>query len=96
MFDRNRIQILCDHVDHTRFHIVEMECQMVQLLSAHNVGPTMLVNLAKQRQLKVERVPTILIRALSWALSVFGNTFTLEKSLRVWTIGTASNLCNSG
>ena len=30
-----KIQILCDHVDHTRFHIVEMGCQMVQLLSAH-------------------------------------------------------------
>ena len=25
-----KIQILCDHVDHTRFHIVEMGCQMVQ------------------------------------------------------------------
>ena len=34
-----------DHVDHTRFHIVEMGCQMVQLLSAHIVGPTMCVNL---------------------------------------------------
>ena len=40
-----KIQILCDHVDHTRFHIVEMGCQMVQLLSAHIVGPTMFVNL---------------------------------------------------
>ena len=46
MFDRNHnIQILCDHVDHTRFHIVEMGCQMAQLLSAHIVGPTMFVNL---------------------------------------------------
>ena len=35
-----KIQILCDHVDHTRFHIVEMGFQMVQLLSAHIVGPT--------------------------------------------------------
>ena len=40
-----KIQILYDHVDHTRFHIVEMGCQMVQLLSAHTVGPTMFVNL---------------------------------------------------
>ena len=40
-----KIQILYDHVDHTRFHIVEMGCQMVQLLSAHIVGPTMCVNL---------------------------------------------------
>ena len=40
-----KIQILCDHVDHTRFHIVEMGCQMVQLLSAHIVGLTMFVNL---------------------------------------------------
>ena len=31
-----KIQILCDHVDHTRFHIVEKGCQMVQLLSAQN------------------------------------------------------------
>ena len=41
-----KIQILCDHVHHTRFHIVEMGCQMVQLLLAHIVGPTMFVNLA--------------------------------------------------
>ena len=40
-----KIQILCDHVDHTRFHIVEMGCQMVQLLSAHIAGPTVFVNL---------------------------------------------------
>ena len=44
-----KIQILCDHVDHThdhtRFHIVEMGCQMVQIWSAHTVGPTMFVNL---------------------------------------------------
>ena len=40
-----KIQILFDHVDHTRFHIVEMGCQMVQLLPAHIVGPTMFVNL---------------------------------------------------
>ena len=32
-----KIQILCDHVDHRRFHIVETGCQMVQLLSAHIV-----------------------------------------------------------
>ena len=36
-----KIQILCYHVNHTSFHIVEMGCQMVQLLSAHIVGPTM-------------------------------------------------------
>ena len=35
-----KIQILCDHVDHTRFHIVEMGCQMVQRLSAHIVSET--------------------------------------------------------
>ena len=40
-----KIQILCDHADHTRFYIVEMRCQMIQLLSAHTVGPTMFVNL---------------------------------------------------
>ena len=40
-----KIQILYDHVGHTRFHIVEMGCQMVQLLSAYIVGPTMFVNL---------------------------------------------------
>ena len=40
-----KIQILCDHVNHTRLHIVEMGCQMVQLLSAHIVGRTMCVNL---------------------------------------------------
>ena len=39
----NKIQILCDHVSHTRLHTVEMGCQMVQLLSAHIVGPTMCV-----------------------------------------------------
>ena len=39
-----KIQILCDHVSHTRLH-TEMGCQMVQLLSAHIVGPTMCVNL---------------------------------------------------
>ena len=40
-----KIQILHDHVDHTLFHIVEMGCQMVQLLSAYIVGPTMFINL---------------------------------------------------
>ena len=40
-----KIQILCDHVDDTLFHIVEMGCQMVQRLSAHIVGPTMFINL---------------------------------------------------
>ena len=40
-----KIQILYDHVDHTRMHIVEMGCQMVQLLSAYIVRPTMSVNL---------------------------------------------------
>ena len=39
-----KIQILYDHVDHTRFHIVEMGCQIIQLLSAY-IGPTMFVNL---------------------------------------------------
>ena len=49
---------------------------------------------ARQRHLKIEG--GILIRTLSWALSGFGKTFTLEKRLRVQTIDTASNLCNSG
>ena len=40
-----KIQILRDHVSHTRLHTVEMGCQMVQLLSAHIVGLTMCVNL---------------------------------------------------
>ena len=40
-----KIQILSDHVSHTRLHTVKMGCQMVQLLSAHIVGPTMFVNL---------------------------------------------------
>ena len=33
-----KIQILYDRVDQTRFHIVKVGCQMVQLLSAYNVG----------------------------------------------------------
>ena len=33
-----KIQILNIHVDHTCFHIVEMGCQIVQLLSATVVG----------------------------------------------------------
>ena len=33
-----KIQILSDHVDYTRFHIVEMGCQMVQYLLAHIAG----------------------------------------------------------
>ena len=45
MFDRDQLQILYNHIDHTRFHIVEMGCQMVQLLPAYIVGPTMFVNL---------------------------------------------------
>ena len=40
-----KIQILCDHVDHTSFYIVEMGYLMVQLLSAHIVGPTKFINL---------------------------------------------------
>ena len=40
-----KIQILCDHVDHTGFHIVEMGCQMGKFLSAHIVGPTEFVSL---------------------------------------------------
>ena len=30
-----KIQILYDHVDHTRFHVVEMGCQIVQLFSGN-------------------------------------------------------------
>ena len=44
MFDRPKIQTLYDHVDHTRFHIVEMGYQMVQLLSADNAEQTIFVN----------------------------------------------------
>ena len=46
-----KLQILCDHVSHTRLHTVEMGCQVVQALSARIIGPTMCVNLtlAKQR-----------------------------------------------
>ena len=40
-----KIPILYDHVDHTCFHIVEMECQIVQILSTYIVGPTMFVSL---------------------------------------------------
>ena len=40
-FTKTKMQILYDHVDQTRFHNVEMGCQMVQLLSAYIVGPTM-------------------------------------------------------
>ena len=41
----SKIQILYDHVDYTRSHIVKMGCQMVQLLSAYIVGRTLFVNL---------------------------------------------------
>ena len=47
-----KIQILCDHVDDTRSHIVEMGCQMVQLLSVHIVGPTMFVSLTPDIDLR--------------------------------------------
>ena len=33
----------------------------------------------KQRQLKVEKMLTVLNRALSWTLSSFGNTVNLER-----------------
>ena len=49
-----KIQILCDHVSHTRLHIVEMGCQMVQLLSAHIVGPTMCVNLTPDLRFNIQ------------------------------------------
>ena len=48
----NKIQILYDHVDHTRFQIVEMGCETVQLLSAYIVGPTIFVNLTLALQSK--------------------------------------------
>ena len=56
-----KIQILYDHVDHTRFHIVEMGCQMFKLVSAYIVGPTMFINLTpalelhENRQIKSDR-----------------------------------------
>ena len=40
----------------------------------------------KQRQLKIERALTVLTRAMSWTLSGFENTFTLEKRLKIETI----------
>ena len=40
-----KIPILYDHVEHTRFQIVEMGRQMVKPLSADVVGPTSFVNL---------------------------------------------------
>ena len=40
-----KIQILYDHVNQICFHIVEIGCQMVQLLSACIVGRIMFVNL---------------------------------------------------
>ena len=54
-----KIQILYDHDDHTRFHIVEMGCQMVQLLSANIVGPTMLRPLFSVEQAKSIGIITI-------------------------------------
>ena len=61
-----KIQILHDHVDHARFHIVEMGCQMVQLLSAHIVGPTMFVNLTSAlliiNSLSVKEPPTFVFQ----------------------------------
>ena len=47
-----KIQILYDHVDHTRFHIVEIGWQMVQLLSADIVEPTMFINLTPALAIK--------------------------------------------
>ena len=44
---KTKIQLLYDCVDHTRFYIVEMGCQMVKLLYAYIVGPTMFVNLTQ-------------------------------------------------
>ena len=51
-----RIQILCDQ----RFHFVEMGCQMVQLFSAHIVGPTMFVSLTLTLLKKFLRLSTVL------------------------------------
>ena len=49
----------------------------------------------KQRQYKFEWMFTILTGQLSSVLASSGNTFELKKRLRVWTMCTASNLCNS-
>ena len=57
---KTKIQIFCNHVDHTRFHIVEMGYQMVQLLSAHIVGPTMFVNLTPALGIKLTKLSTLL------------------------------------
>ena len=40
-----KMQILYDYVDHTPSHTVEIECQMVQLLSTYIVESTMFINL---------------------------------------------------
>ena len=50
MFDTNQNTNFLYHVDHTRFHIVEMGCQMVQLLSVNIVEPLAFVNLISAYQ----------------------------------------------
>ena len=80
-----KIQILCDHVSHTRLHTVEMGCQMVQLLSAYIVGPIMCVNLTpaidSQMMLRIIReskmVPIEPVIADLNLISVHSSTFTV-------------------
>ena len=57
-----KIQIFCDHINHTSFHIVEMGCQMVELLSA-----TMFINLtpAFDNRLAVEFLDIMACMGLS-------------------------------
>ena len=57
-----KIQILCDHVDHTCFHIVEMGCQTVQLLSPH-IGSALCIGLQQlQSTVSTARRPTPYIK----------------------------------
>ena len=39
-----KTQILCDHVDHTSFCILEMGCQIIQLLRVNIVESTVLLS----------------------------------------------------
>ena len=76
-----KIQILCDHVSHTRLHTVEMGCQMVKLWSAHIVGPTMCVNL---NLALIEKKKTMICSNFRKAgvklTNIFGPTMWADKS----------------
>ena len=67
-------QILYDHVDHTRLHIVEMRCQMVQLLSGYIIGPTMFVifppALVRAKDIRINKGNTTTVHSLTLAAVV--------------------------